>query len=121
MKNKLLLPLGALAAIAGVALLGSKEKTSVAPTVPPSKGETWKIIFGVHPDIESQAEFAEFEKIAAYTGPQAGLNIIELDRPAPNTLEMTVKYLTKPNDIPIGSQLTLGKYTVVVTERFKVS
>jgi len=109
------LVIGGLAIAALVAVASSKKEGSKPPTLKQT-GETWHLILAVHPSINSAEEFKQFETALRYIVAQSGQgDLIEADYPAPNTVDLTIRYIKGAQPMPVNEQVNIGQYTLQVT------
>ena len=114
--------LGGLAIAALVAMAGQNNKNfGPRPPLKPKSGELWHLILAVHPAINSEAEFSEFERALRYIVAQSGQgDIVSIEYPAPNTVDMTLRYIKGAQPMPVNEQVIVGQYTLQVTLSEKV-
>lgn len=109
--------LGGLAIAAIVVMGGSKKETPKSPL-----GEVWHLILAIHPAISSEDEFKQFEASLRYIISQAGQGeLIEVEYPAPNTVDLTIRYIKGAHPLPVSEQIQAGQYTLQVTLSERVS
>jgi len=103
-------------AIGALLIIASSKKNSSKPPVLKQTGETWHLILAVHPAINSAEEFKQFETALKYIVAQSGQgDLIEADYPAPNTVDLTMRYIKGAQPMPVNEQVNIGQYTLQVT------
>lgn len=109
------LVVGGLAIGALLIIAGSKKGNDKSPVLKQT-GETWHLILAVHPAINSAEEFKQFEDALKYIIAQSGQGeLVEADYPAPNTVDLTVRYIKGAQPMPVNEQVQVGQYTLQVT------
>ncbi len=109
--------IGAIAALGTVALVASGK-----PSKPQSsKGEVWHLVFAIHPDIPSVDEFDKITDTIQYAVVSAGGSVDDITT-QPNTIDMVIRFPGKAIGLPkVGSSETIGPYTVMLTEKDRMS
>lgn len=109
------LVVGGLAIGALLIIVGSKKESNKPPVLKKS-GETWHLILAIHPAINSSDEFKQFETALRYIVTQSGQGeLVEVEYPAPNTVDITIKYIKGAQPMPVNEQVQVGQYTLQVT------
>lgn len=89
------------------------------PRTPKPMGETWHFVFAIHPDIPSVEEFNQVTNQLKYIIASGGATIVDVTT-EPNTLDFEVKYPIAVTTPDIGQEITLGQYTIILTEKNRV-
>lgn len=117
MRKSSIVALGALGALGAVALAASGKKEEKSSSV----AETWHLVFAIHPDIPSVDEFNKITDTISYAVVSAGGNVQDITT-EPNTIDMVIRFPGKAIGLPkVGSSETIGPYTIMLTEKDKVS